>query len=320
MSKFVKLRFDVLDKYTKEMQLEALRGNLKRLRSKMKADQAGLAMDDGRRDRAIKELEYCVIKAQRSGLVIYPQSADWKETPDIDEGASVRHDQVLLLMPDLSQMQVKVSIHESLVDRVLPGLSAKISLPEIEIEGAVKKVATIAQPAGWWTGNNVKYDTLIELPQTGSLKPRMSCVVEIIIARHHDVLTIPVSAVVETDQFNFCWVKTPDGIERRPITLGDSNDVFIIVESGLNEGDEVILNPMTHSEDAKGEALKTRQQSGETRPPTASSSKTENQQTGKTNAGVVTDNALPANTRSSEIQSSPDRGSLTREMEASDGQ
>ncbi|WP_372898840.1 efflux RND transporter periplasmic adaptor subunit [Stieleria sp.] len=243
----------VLDKYTKEMQLETLRGQLRAQKSKLLADEAGLAMDEGRRDRAIGELDRCVITAERSGLVIYPSSEQWKETPDIAEGKTVRKDQVLLLMPDLTQMQVKVAIHESLVDRIKKGLPATVSLPDLSVQGTVKSVATVAAPAGWWTGNVVKYDTIVDLPSVNGLKPGMTAAVEVIMATHQDVLTVPVSAVVETADESLCWVQTPTGFQRRVVMLGDSNEVFIIVESGLKEGDEVVLNPLQFVDEAQGE-------------------------------------------------------------------
>ena len=247
----------VLNKYTKEMQLETLRGQLRALKSKLLADEAGLRMDEGRRDRAIRELDYCVVKANRGGLVIYPPSEEWKETPDIAEGVNVRKDQVLLLMPDLAQMQVKVGIHESLIDRIDKGLTAKVTLPELEVQGSVKSVATVAAPAGWWTGNVVKYDCVVDLPSVEGLKPGMTAEVEILMARHQDVLTIPVSAVIETDDETLCWVMTPRGPKRRVVKLGDSNEVFIIVESGLSADEEVVLNPLQYVDEAQGEALKT---------------------------------------------------------------
>ena len=76
----------------------------------------------------------------------------------------------------------------------------------------------------------------------------MSAEVEVLIARNEDVLKIPVAAVVETDAGNFCWVKTARGAERRVLELGDSNDVFTVVEKGLQEGDEVVLNPHAYGE------------------------------------------------------------------------
>ena len=249
--KIKETEIDVLKRLTREKRLVTLEGNLKASKSKQEADEAGLAMEEKRKQRAEEELHDCVIKAERSGLVIYPSAAAWKRTPDITEGATVRKDQVLLLMPDLTKMQVKVGIHESIVERVTPGLAARVTLPDRTLEAKVSTVAAVTKPAGWWTGNVVKYDTIIELPSVEGLKPGMSAEVEVILARHEDVLTIPVAAVVETEEGDFCWVKTAAEPQRRPVQLGDSNDVFIVVEGGLKEGDEVVLNPTALIEEAQ---------------------------------------------------------------------
>jgi HlyD family secretion protein len=240
--KVVETEIDVLNKYTKQMRLETLNGNLKASKSKLQADEAGFAMDEARLTRAKKELEDCVIRAERSGLVIYPSAAAWKETPDIAEGVNVRKDQTLVLMPDLSHMQVEVGIHESMVDRVKPGQMARVTLPDQTLQGEVISVSPVTRPAGWWTGNVVKYDTLIELPSAEGLKPGMSAEVEVVLDRHTNVLTIPVAAVVETEYSVFCYVNTAEGSVRRVLQLGDSNDSFIVVIAGLKEGEPVVLN------------------------------------------------------------------------------
>lgn len=247
----------VLKEFTRKMQLETLSGNKTASESKLAADQAGLAMEIKRRDRAAQELEDCVIRAKKSGLVIYPSAASWKTTPDITEGATVRMDQVLLLMPDLTQMQVKVGVHESVIQRVRPGLKAIVTLPDRTLEATVSEVAAVTRPAGWWTGNVVKYDTIIELPADEGLKPGMSAEVDIILAVHEDVLTVPVAAVVETEEGNFCWVKSKEGPQKRLIELGDSNDVFIEIIAGLKEGDQVVLNPTALINEAEEDARTT---------------------------------------------------------------
>jgi multidrug resistance efflux pump len=252
----VKTEIEVLQKYTKEMQLETLRGNLKAAKSKVQADEAGFAMDESRLKRAKEELENCVVKAPRSGLVIHPSAAAWKETPDIAEGVNVRKDQTLLLMPDLSKMQVKVGIHESMVDRVKAEQAARITLPDRTLDGNVASVSPVTRPAGWWTGNVVKYDTIIELPSVEGLKPGMSAEVEVILEQHADVLTIPVAAVVETEAGAFCWVRTADGTRRRALQLGDSNDSFIVVKAGLKDGEEVVLNALALIDETQDEVLK----------------------------------------------------------------
>ena len=253
---------DVLERYTKQMNLEGMRGNLTYQKGKLKADQAGLRMTESRLNRALAELKQCVVTAERDGLVIYPTAAAWKDTPDITEGATVAKEQVLLIMPDLTKMQIKVGVHESIVDRVRAGLPAHVTLTGRSLDAEVTSVATITRPAGWWTGNIVKYDTLIELPRQRGLKPGMSAEVVIILSRHSDVLTIPVAAVVETEAGNFCWVQGVDGPQRRPLQLGPSNQAFMIVEAGLKEGDQVLLNPAAFIEEGQEEAT-TGQQSRE---------------------------------------------------------
>ncbi len=252
-----KTDIEVLKKFTKAMEMKTLEGNLNAAQATHDANEERARLDEMRRDQAIEELQQCVIKADKSGLVIYPSAAAWKSAPDVAEGAIVHKDQVLLLMPDLMKMQVKVGVHESVIDRIQPGLKAIISIPDEAIEGEVLSVASVARPAGWWTGNVVKYDTIITLP-TGKegLKPGMSAEVEIVIAEHHDVLQIPVSAVLETSQEVLCWVKTSSGDQRRPIQIGDSNDVFVVVQEGLDEGEEVILNPVAFIKEAQQEALR----------------------------------------------------------------
>ncbi len=247
----------VLNDFTRKMRLATLDGDLTANKSKLAADEAGLAMEIKRKARAEEELQACVITSERSGLVIYPSAAAWKRTPDITEGAMVRKDQVLLLMPDLSKMQVKVGIHESIIERVRQGLQAIVTLPDRTLEAEVSSVASVTKPAGWWTGNVVKYDTIIELPAKEGLKPGMSAEIEVILARHEDVLMIPVAAVVQTEEGDFCWVKTAEQTQRRSLQLGDSNDVFIVVEAGLKEGDEVVLNPTALIKSAEADALKT---------------------------------------------------------------
>ncbi len=240
--KLKETRLKVLQDFTYKEQLQTLKGELTATKANHEANVERAMADASRRDRAAWELQYCVIRADRDGLVIHPNAAQW-ETAPIAEGTNVHKDQVLLLMPDLERMRVKLGVHESLVKRVKNGQQAKVILSEGVLQGSVSEVASIAKPAGWWTGNQVRYDTYVSLPPEEGLRPGMSAEVEITVAEYENVLLIPVAAVVETESGAFCWVKSPNGAHRTGITLGDSNDVFSIVTDGLSEGDEVLLNP-----------------------------------------------------------------------------
>ena len=116
------------------MELETLNGQLDATKARLEGRKAGVSLEQSRLDQAIAEFERCTIRAPRDGLVIYPSTAKWKRTPDITPGASIHNNQVLLLMPDLNRMQVVIGIHESIVDRVQPGLPVKITLPNQVVE------------------------------------------------------------------------------------------------------------------------------------------------------------------------------------------
>lgn len=245
-----KTRLEALEKYTKAKMLQELNATLSAAQARLAADEAALALETQRLEREKEQLVNCTITAPASGLVIFPSMADWKSTPDIEEGAVVREQQTLLMIPDVDNMQVKVGIHESKVDRLSIGMPARVELQGSVMEGNVKEIAEVTKPAGWWTGNLVKYDTIVALPSSSGLKPGMSAIVDVILAQYNDVLTVPVASVVEAAGQHYCWVSQPDGPMRRRVELGDTNDEFTIVSAGLKAGDRVVLNPTAFVDDA----------------------------------------------------------------------
>jgi HlyD family secretion protein len=238
----------VLTDFTKAMEMETLKGDLEASLASHEANKAQVQNADVQLRLCQGDLENCVVKAEKSGIVIYPTGQPWERVPEIEEGANIYMGQTMLLMPDLSQMQVKLGIRESLIDRMKIGLKARVKLPNRTLDGEVDSVASVAKPAAWWNGNAVRYDTVVTLGSVPGLMPGMSAQVEVIVAEHQDVLIMPVAAIVESVQGTFCWVKTTDGTEKRSLRLGDTNDRFTVVEGGLLEGDKVILNPLAIAE------------------------------------------------------------------------
>lgn len=251
-----KNQLETLAKYKKKKTLQELQSALEAAKARLAAEDASLKLEKDRLDRELEQLENCVIRAKSEGMVIFPSAAEWKETPDIEEGAVVREQQTLLMIPDLGKMQVKVGVHESKVGRLRLGMRANVELQDSSLVGEVSEIAEVTRPAGWWTGNMVKYDTIIKLEAQKGLKPGMSAIVDIVLAEHRDVIKVPVAAIIESPAGFLCWVKTDQGIKKRVIKLGDTNDEFTIVTAGLSEGDEVVLNPTAYLEEAQIEAMK----------------------------------------------------------------
>ncbi|MFP6588846.1 MAG: hypothetical protein VB814_14435, partial [Pirellulaceae bacterium] len=251
-----KTRIEVYEKTSKAREVARLEGDLKIAKAQFGANDERADADASRRDRAIMEREYCTIRAPKDGLVIHPRAAAWKDAPDITEGGTVYKEQVLLLMPDLDKMQIKVGVHEAVVSQIHTDMRTRITLPNRDpFFATVSHVADIARPPTLGSGDVVKYDVIVELPPIPDLKPGMSAEIEIILSEQHNVLLIPVAAILELSDGYYCWINTGTAISKRAIQLGESNDIFIVVHEGLREGANVILNPLAYIDDAQKEAL-----------------------------------------------------------------
>ncbi len=247
---------DALERFTREKTVKDLEGKYEAAMARLAAYQAALDLEEAKLRRAEEQLKNCTVRSEASGIVIYPSAAEWSDTPDIKEGATVREDQVLLMIPDLSQMQVKIGVHESKVDRVKPGMTARVEIQGTWVDGEVASVATVTRPTGWWNGNVVKYDTIIKLKDKHpAVRPGMSVAVEVVLAEYNDVVTVPVAAVVEYEDGAYCWVENDGEYVKRKVKLGDTNDEFVIVEQGVRVGEQVILNPLDFVEEARDGAL-----------------------------------------------------------------
>lgn len=136
-----------------------------------------------------------------------------------------------------------------LTERGQPATIRIDSLPGRVFRGHVKTVATVASQQDWMSSDVKVYQTMVSIDEiVEEVRPGMSAEVTILTdAKAENVLAIPVEAVIggsELGRKRECYVKTSDGPKKRDIILGMSNDTKAEVLSGLEEGDEVVLNPM----------------------------------------------------------------------------
>ncbi|MDZ4198881.1 MAG: hypothetical protein U1E27_06300, partial [Kiritimatiellia bacterium] len=78
---------------------------------------------------------------------------------------------------------------------------------------------------------------------TESMRPGMSCSVEIILAEYEEALFVPVQSVLRVGPDPVVYVRTARGPLRRPIRIGLDNNRMVHVLSGLEPGDRVLLAP-----------------------------------------------------------------------------
>ena len=228
-----------------EQQIITNNAELEQAKAAMVADQRAFEKEKELEARYRERLEKCKIFAPSDGMVAYAKPHRWH--PPISVGATAHDRQHLISLPNLSKMQVRTAVHESVLDQVKVGLPATIRLDaynEISYSGSVKSVAVMPDQNGW-SGDTKVYETVVTIDEdVTKLKPGMTAVVEIHIEELRDVVSIPVQAIVQRQKQTWAYIDNGGEIERRELILGKTNTKFVEVKSGISEGDQVVLNPM----------------------------------------------------------------------------
>ena len=197
-----------------------------------------------------EQLGKCTLLAKKAGLVVYGAGGDqmvyYGNQEPIREGATVRERQAIITIPDLSRMSVNVKIHESHIKKVKKGLKARITVdafPDELLTGEITKVGVLPDSQNRWMSPDLKvYLTTVTIDGAHDwVKPGMSAMAEIFVDKLDDVVYIPIQAVSPSDGKQICYVAGGFKPERREIEIGEFNDEFIEVKSGLREGERVLL-------------------------------------------------------------------------------
>ncbi|MBM3837937.1 MAG: HlyD family efflux transporter periplasmic adaptor subunit [Verrucomicrobia bacterium] len=206
-----------------------------------------------------QQFENSRIKAPQDGLVVYASSNPFIGGSGgqilIEEGAQIRQRQEIIKLPDVSQMLVEIRVHESHVLQIRAGLDAYVtvdSIPDRRFKAKVKKVAVLPNSQDRWMNPNLKVystDVLIE-DELPDLKPGVSARAEIIVTNLVQALTVPLQAVTTVKGKQVCYVQNGKGTTPAPVVVGNFNDQFIEIKSGLKEGDRVLLSPPAATDNA----------------------------------------------------------------------
>ncbi|MCA9263543.1 MAG: efflux RND transporter periplasmic adaptor subunit [Planctomycetales bacterium] len=212
----------------------------------MEAAERALAKEVELLERYESQLEKCKIYAPQDGMVAYAVPQHYRQTA-IAQGSPVRERQLIMNLPNLSKMEVKTKVHESVLDQIRAGLPATVRIdafPDRSYRGSVKSVAVLPDQGGWMSSDTKVYETVVRIDEdVQQLKPGMTAVVEIHVDHLSDVISVPVQAIMQVKRDTWCYVDTNGKLERHPVELGKSNTKFVEVVSGVHEGDSVILNP-----------------------------------------------------------------------------
>jgi multidrug resistance efflux pump len=226
--------------------------------ARLKSSQARFALQSRRRRERMEQIQKCKIKAERPGLVVYANQESWRGEDRVQEGAMVRERQKIITIPDMNQMGAKVNVHESVIKSVQRDQPATIRVDAYQdnvLTGKVVKVGVLPDSENRWLNPDLKvYETKISIDGVYPwLKPGMSTQVEIHVKELQDVVYVPIQAVSSNDEGKrVCYVSRLGGPEQRVVEVGEFNNEFIEIKSGLTEGEVVLLRAPVTPEDAQG--------------------------------------------------------------------
>ena len=189
-----------------------------------------------------------VMRAEQEGIVSYSNDRYWDASSQVREGASVYSRQKVFSLPDMTRMQVKVNIHESLIKKIKAGQKAEVRIdafPNVVFVGTVKSVSQLADSSRpWMTGGVKEYTTIVTLDSIAGqeLKPGMTAEARILVGELKNVLVVPVQAVAEHKGEFFAYVEEPGGFHRRKMKIGENNEKLVEILDGVKEGENVALD------------------------------------------------------------------------------
>lgn len=213
----------VLDTKVKEM-----KAKIHRLASEIQTIQAGISN--------------MTVMAPKNGMVVY--TPDWNGKKKA-VGDNCWFGSTIMELPDLTKMEVAVTIPEPEAGKIKEGQKADIRLdsnPDKVYQGQIKSLGRIFRTKSW-DQPAIVFDAVISIsnPDPQIMRPGMAAKVDIIIASKQEALQIPESAIIYEGDEPYVLKKGFAGAHKVKITVGSRSRGRVEVLSGLAENDRILL-------------------------------------------------------------------------------
>lgn len=218
---------------------------VKALNAQIRQQEAQLASDK-------VDLGYTSIYSPMEGTVV-DEAAKEGETLNAVQSAPT-----IVTVADLKVMTVEAQVSEADISKLKPGMPVYFTLlgqPDKRFTGTLRQI----KPTPATDNNVVLYYALFDVPNpTGELMIDMSAQVYFVLDEAKDVLVVPTAALTDKQKGGKpqVTVKVADEsgtLVERPVKVGVRNRVLAEIQSGLEEGDRVVVTAATGNGAAGGE-------------------------------------------------------------------
>lgn len=204
----------------------------------MKDAAFNLQRPERRYEEISKLMDKFVITAPKKGMVIYAK--EWRGEKRKVGSSISPWDPTVATLPDLSVMISRTYVSEVDINQVKVDQKVRLGVdafPDRKYTGQVIKVSNVGETL---QGSDTKvFEVLIRIDGTDPiLRPYMTTSNSIVIKKFKDPTFIPIEAVHSEDSIPFVYCKNGT---RQVVVLGAMNQNQVIVEKGLEPGDELYL-------------------------------------------------------------------------------
>ena len=215
--------------------------SLKVQQAKANMREASISLDKAR--RKVNELKNVIQKftiyAPQSGMVIYKK--EWSGQKRKVGSMINPWDLTIATLPDLSTMNSKTYVNEIDISKVKAGQEVRMGIdafPEKKYTGQIIEVANIGEQL---QNTDAKvFEVIISVDQSDSImRPAMTTSNQIVTSIFSDVLFVPLEAIHNEDSLSFVYTRSN---KKQIIITGETNENYIIIEQGLNEGDNIYIS------------------------------------------------------------------------------
>lgn len=216
-----------------------------------------LAVREDKLKRVQTQLDAATMRAPSDGLIVYSTSMErnmWggNEGP-LQIGRQVSPNELIMVLPDTSEMMASVRVQESMAGRVKQGQVATIKVDAAGgrvCVGQVESIGVLAEGGGWRDPNRREYTVKIALDKSTvqGLKPSMRVEGQIILGQVEDAPAVPVQAIFTEGAVRFVYTAAGQKFVKTPVKLGRRSDTYAEIAAGANVGDIVLVREPAPSE------------------------------------------------------------------------
>jgi HlyD family secretion protein/macrolide-specific efflux system membrane fusion protein len=199
------------------------------------------------RDRALDAMRYAqgnaekmVVHSPMPGVVVYNTIWLGGRMGTVQQGDQVRPGVPFLQVVDPSQMEVRVQLNQVDLLKVHPGQQAEMHLdayPGMTLPATLEELSPLGH-TGQFTEAVRSFTARFSVQGTDPrLLPDLSAALDLDLGSQKNVLVVPWQSVGSEAGHPYVWLKTSGGFEKRSVQAGPRNDLEVVVNSGLSEGD-----------------------------------------------------------------------------------